>query len=90
MNKLLTLYHILMGEMMMLEKKDKDNNESTWKGNNCVNREHSIKIIDNCLTVDEKGLDGDVGGCWINSEKEWYWFTATDIEPYDEWGEIIW
>lgn len=44
--------------IMLKEEKDKDNNECTWKDNNCVNREQSIKIIDNCLTVDEKGLDG--------------------------------
>ena len=43
---------------MLKEEKDKDNNECTWKDNNCVNREQSIKIIDNCLTVDEKELDG--------------------------------
>lgn len=41
----------------------------------------------------EHDLDGDVGGCWINPDNEWYWFIAEDIEhsPYnDGMGEIIW
>lgn len=38
-------------------------------------------------------LRGDVGGCWINPDNEWYWFIADEIEysPYNNGdGEIIW
>jgi len=39
----------------------------------------------------ERGLEGDVGGCWINMDNEWYWFQAENIrEWFGEDGEIIW
>lgn len=41
----------------------------------------------------EHDLRGDVGGCWINDDNEWYWYIAEDIEyyPYNNGdGEIIW
>lgn len=41
----------------------------------------------------ERDLRGDVGGCWINPDNEWYWYVADDIEyyPYNNGdGEIIW
>ena len=41
----------------------------------------------------ERDLRGDVGGCWINPDNEWYWYIAEDIEYYEYNngdGEIIW
>ena len=39
----------------------------------------------------ERGLEGDIGGCWINMDNEWYWFQAENIrEWFGEDGEIIW
>ena len=31
----------------------------------------------------EHNLRGDVGGRWINPDKEWYWYTADEIEYYE-------
>ena len=65
-----------------------------WYGVLMRNSSHTIDGKDGGFILfdylQERGLDGHVGGCWINPEKEWYWFTATDIEVYDEWGDISW
>jgi len=39
----------------------------------------------------QKGLESTIGGCWINSDNEWYWYTAEDVHEWEgEYGEIIW
>lgn len=32
----------------------------------------------------ERGLEGDVGGCWIEPDNEWYWFQAEDVHEIPE------
>ena len=41
--------------------------------------------------LDARDLDGHIGGCWINSDNEWYWFIADEIrEKITEEDEGFW
>ena len=54
-----------------------------------INGKHGWEILTDYLH--ERGLDGTVGGCWINMDNEWYWYTAQNIHEWEgEYGEIIW
>ena len=70
------------GEMYAVLMKDVDHT---------INGKDGGEILHEYLR--EHNLRGDVGGRWINPDKEWYWYTADEIEYY-EWndglGEIIW
>ena len=38
--------------------------------------------------LDDRGLDGTLGGGWINPDNEWYWYIMEDIHEADD--EIEW
>ena len=54
-----------------------------------IDEKNGREIIDEYLH--ELGLEADgVTGSWINSEKEWYWYVATDIREWEgEHGTIF-
>ena len=70
-------------------------NGGEWYAVLMKNDEHKINgklgweiLID---YLHERGLQGTVGGCWINMDNEWYWFQAENIREWEgEDGEIIW
>lgn len=42
-----------------------------------INGKYGWEILGDYL--DEHGLDGQMYGCWINTEKEWYWYIAENV-----------
>lgn len=63
-------------------------------GDGYVNGKHGFDILDEYLA--SIGLESSqAGGCWIDSDNDWYWFIAENVHPIDtsglEWtgdGEI--
>ena len=45
-----------------------------------INGKEGWEILNEFLQA--RNLKGSIGGCWINSEKEWYWYIAEDIYEY--------
>ena len=58
-------------------------------GDHTINGKYGNEILREYLH--ERGLESTIGGCWINSDNEWYWYTAEDVREWEgEDGEIIW
>ena len=58
-------------------------------GDHTINGKTGREILREYLN--DRGLDGTIGGCWINMDNDWYWYQAEDIyELEGEDGEIIW
>ena len=54
-----------------------------------VNGKDGMEILWDYL--DERGLKGNVSGRYINSDNDWYWYTATDIrEKPQEFDDEFW